>query len=205
MIKLMLVVVSAFLLSSCNETVDNLYKKVMPKPSVVAADDESTKGGAAAADESTKESVIAADGSKFKSSGSGFAGSNINSTSAPISPEQVAVADLKSSGVKFTLYFSFDGFGVDDAATKEIIKHANFMSENPKLKLRLEGHADERGTREYNLALGENRALAVKEVLGLYDLSSRIEVISFGEEKPIAQLHEESSWQKNRRVEFIYE
>jgi len=71
--------------------------------------------------------------------------------------------------------------------------------------LRLEGHADERGTREYNLALGENRALSVKEVLSLYDLSSRVEVISFGEEKPIAQSHDEAGWKMNRRVEFIYQ
>jgi len=71
--------------------------------------------------------------------------------------------------------------------------------------LRLEGHADERGTREYNLALGENRALAVKEVLGLYDLNSRVEVISFGEEIPLIQAHDESAWGKNRRVEFIYQ
>lgn len=79
------------------------------------------------------------------------------------------------------------------------------MRDNPTLDLRLEGHADERGTREYNLALGENRALAVKEILGLYDLSSRVKVVSFGEENPVVQLHDESAWQQNRRVEFIYQ
>jgi peptidoglycan-associated lipoprotein len=69
----------------------------------------------------------------------------------------------------------------------------------------LEGHADERGTREYNLALGENRALAVKDVLALYGLLSRTQVISYGEEKPISNEHNEEGWKKNRRVDFIYE
>ena len=117
-----------------------------------------------------------------------------------------AVAELKASDTNFVLYFSYDGADIGDKATQEIIKHANFMRDNPSVKLRLEGHADERGTREYNLALGENRALSVKEVLGLYEgLDGRIEVISFGEESPIAKAHDESGWEKNRRVEFIYQ
>ncbi len=191
--KILLTALSVSVLSSCstNEVKDaanNLYEKVMPRAELV---------------NSTEESVIAKDKSSFESQG--FSGSEISSSSAPVSADQVAVANLRSSGVAFTLNFAFDGFEIDEAATQEIIKHANFMRNNPQLKLRLEGHADERGTREYNLALGENRALAVKEILGLYELSSRVEVISFGEEKPIAQLHEESSWQKNRRVEFIYQ
>ena len=107
--------------------------------------------------------------------------------------------------MKFTLYFSFDGYEISEAATNEIIKHANLMKDYPQLNLRLEGHADERGTREYNLALGENRALAVKDVLALYGLLSRTQVISYGEEKPISNEHNEEGWKKNRRVDFIYE
>ena len=120
--------------------------------------------------------------------------------------KEQAVAKLKASDTNFVLYFSYDGADISDEATQEIIKHANFMRDNSSVKLRLEGHADERGTREYNLALGENRALSVKEVLGLYEgLDGRIEVISYGEEKPIVEAHNESGWEKNRRVEFIYE
>ena len=63
---------------------------------------------------------------------------------------------------------------------------------------------DERGTREYNLALGENRALSVKEVLGLYNLDDRIIVVSYGEESPILTGSNEEAWEKNRRVEFSY-
>ena len=115
------------------------------------------------------------------------------------------IVKFRKSDVSFILYFAYDNFDLDDFAINEIIKHANFMSDNPKIKLHLEGHADERGTRGYNLALGESRALSIKEVLNLYDLGDRIEVISYGEEKPYSLLHNKNGWNKNRRVEFIYE
>ena len=67
---------------------------------------------------------------------------------------KAAVAELeKVGGISFTLYFAFDDTEIDEAATRVIIEHANFMQNNPSVRLRLEGHADERGTREYNLAL----------------------------------------------------
>ena len=120
------------------------------------------------------------------------------------SANQEAIDTLKSSGVESVLYFAYDDTEIDEEATRVIIQHANFMQNNPSVNLRLEGHADERGTREYNLALGENRALSVEEVLGLYNLEDRIEVISFGEESPVAFTHDESAWKLNRRVEFVY-
>ncbi len=117
---------------------------------------------------------------------------------------KAAVLVLESSGISSTLYFAYDDTEIDEAATRVIIEHANFMQNNPSVRLRLEGHADERGTREYNLALGENRALSVKEVLGLYNLEDRVVVVSYGEERPIAIEHNEEAWEKNRRVEFVY-
>ena len=117
---------------------------------------------------------------------------------------KAAVAELEKVGGSFTIYFAYDDTEIDEAATRVIIEHANFMQNNPSVSLRLEGHADERGTREYNLALGENRALSVKEVLGLYNLDDRVVVVSFGEEQPIAIEHNEEAWEKNRRVEFVY-
>ena len=115
-----------------------------------------------------------------------------------------AVAELEKVGGSFTLYFAYDDTEIDEAATRVIIEHANFMQNNPSVRLRLEGHADERGTREYNLALGENRSLSVKEVLGLYNLEDRVVVVSYGEEQPVAMEHNEEAWEKNRRVEFVY-
>ena len=115
-----------------------------------------------------------------------------------------AAKELENSGIPSTLYFAFDDTEIDEAATRVIIEHANFMQNHPNVRLRLEGHADERGTREYNLALGENRALSVKEVLGLYNLEDRVVVVSYGEERPVAIEHTEEAWEKNRRVEFVY-
>ncbi len=117
---------------------------------------------------------------------------------------KAAVAELEKVGGSFTIYFAYDDTEIDEVATRVIIEHANFMQNNPSVRLRLEGHADERGTREYNLALGENRALSVKEVLSLYNLEDRVVVISYGEERPIAIEHNEEAWKKNRRVEFVY-
>ena len=117
---------------------------------------------------------------------------------------ELAVAELQKAGGSFVLYFAYDDTEIDEAATRVIIEHANLMQNNPSVRLRLEGHADERGTREYNLALGENRALSVKEVLGLYNLEDRVVVVSYGEERPVAIEHNEEAWEKNRRVEFVY-
>jgi len=117
---------------------------------------------------------------------------------------EMAAKELENSGIPSTLYFAFDDTEIDEAATRVIIEHASFMQNNPNVRLRLEGHADERGTREYNLALGENRALSVKEVLGLYNLEDRVVVVSYGEERPVAIEHNEEAWEKNRRVEFVY-
>ena len=117
---------------------------------------------------------------------------------------EAAISEFGNNADSFTLYFAYDDTEIDEVATRTIIQHANFMQENPSVNLRLEGHADERGTREYNLALGENRALSVKEVLGLYNLDDRIIVVSYGEESPILAGSNEEAWEKNRRVEFSY-
>ena len=117
---------------------------------------------------------------------------------------ETAISEFGNNADSFTLYFAYDDTEIDEVATRTIIQHANFMQENPSVNLRLEGHADERGTREYNLALGENRALSVKEVLGLYNLDDRIIVVSYGEESPILTGSNEEAWEKNRRVEFSY-
>ena len=117
---------------------------------------------------------------------------------------EAAISEFSNNADSFTLYFAYDDTEIDEVATRIIIQHANFMQNNPSVNLRPEGHADERGTREYNLALGENRALNVKEVLGLYNLDDRIIVVSYGEEQPILTGSNEEAWEKNRRVELVY-
>ena len=126
----------------------------------------------------------------------------------PIPKQEIKrlLATLETNNAKFNLHFDFDTDEISKEASQEIFKHAQFMTDNPKVRLRLEGHADERGSREYNLALAENRALRVKEVMSLYKgIEHRVSVVSYGEEQPISDISNESGWQKNRRVEFIYE
>ncbi len=102
-------------------------------------------------------------------------------------------------------YFDFDQAIVKRGGHTELNDHANVLSGNRMFHIRLEGHADERGTREYNLALGERRANAVRAYLLAQGASrSQIEVISYGEEKPVNRGHSERSWAKNRRVEIVY-
>ena len=114
-----------------------------------------------------------------------------------------------NSGVSQTLVgvflFDFDQAIVRRAAHAELNKHASALAGDRFIRVRVEGHADERGTREYNLALGERRADAVRAYLVSQGASnSQIEVISYGEEKPIVSGKNERSWAKNRRVELVY-
>ncbi len=102
-------------------------------------------------------------------------------------------------------YFDYDQAIVKRGGHSELNNHANVLSGDRKFRVRVEGHADERGTREYNLALGERRANAVRAYLLAQGATRRqIEVISFGEEKPISSGHSERSWAQNRRVEIVY-
>ena len=106
---------------------------------------------------------------------------------------------------KRTVYFEFDSSEIKPADREVIMAHAQYLASHPQTKVVLEGHADERGSREYNIALGERRAKAVSQFMLLQGASqSQIDVISFGEERPIALGHDESAWSLNRRVEIIY-
>ncbi|GAB6070042.1 peptidoglycan-associated lipoprotein Pal [Thiomicrorhabdus hydrogeniphila] len=102
------------------------------------------------------------------------------------------------------IYFDYDQYDLDDKATDIVRYHANILLQNPKEKLILKGNTDERGTPEYNLALGEKRAKAVEQAMMLFGVDkSRIEVISFGEEQPAVSGSNEMAWQKNRRVDIV--
>ncbi len=107
---------------------------------------------------------------------------------------------------KRRVYFAFDSSSLDDENRRIVEAHARYLSTHPNLKVTLEGHADERGTREYNLALGERRGQAVEKVIRILGGNgNNLSVTSFGEEKPLAPEHNESAWALNRRVEIIYQ
>ena len=122
---------------------------------------------------------------------------------------KLVVDSGNNSGVSQTLVgiflFDFDQAIVRRVAHAELNKHASALAGDRFIRVRVEGHADERGTREYNLALGERRADAVRAYLVSQGASnSQIEVISYGEEKPMVSGKNERSWAKNRRVELVY-
>jgi len=98
-------------------------------------------------------------------------------------------------------YFEFDSYVLTEQTQSALMAHAEYLKAAPR-SLRLEGHADERGSREYNMALGEKRAQAVKDFLSAQGVSAAVEVVSFGEEQPAEKGHAEASWSKNRRVEL---
>jgi peptidoglycan-associated lipoprotein len=103
------------------------------------------------------------------------------------------------------LYFEYDSSEVLPAYREVLEAHANYLAQNPNITVSLEGHADERGTREYNLALGERRSQGVKQhMMVLGPSSTQIRTTSYGEERPVADGHSEESWSQNRRVEIIY-
>ena len=103
------------------------------------------------------------------------------------------------------IYFDYDSSTVLPQFEEIIQAHAGFLQANPGLVTTLEGHADERGSREYNLALGERRALAVKQQLVVLGASpEQVRTVSYGEERPADPGHDEQAWGLNRRAEFIY-
>ncbi len=100
-------------------------------------------------------------------------------------------------------YFEFDRSDLSAEARAALVYHANYLKDNPSARYRLEGHADERGTREYNLALGERRAQAVERYLQVQGVSSnQLETISYGEENPVDPGTSEAAYSRNRRVEI---
>jgi len=103
------------------------------------------------------------------------------------------------------IYFAYDSSEVRPEFRPAIEAHARYLAANPNTIVTLEGHADERGSREYNLALGENRANSVKRQLSLLGASAgQIRTVSYGEERPAVDGHDESAWSQNRRVVIVY-
>lgn len=106
---------------------------------------------------------------------------------------------------KRTVYFDFDSAEIKGEGTDIVAAHAKYLAANPATRVRLEGHTDERGSREYNIGLGERRAQSVRRALLLQGAAdAQISTVSYGEERPAVAGHDEAAWAKNRRVEIIY-
>lgn len=103
-------------------------------------------------------------------------------------------------------YFDYDSSAINDNYKRALKAHANYLKSHPSAKLRVEGHTDERGSTEYNIALGERRAQTVARYMESQGAPSRqIVIVSYGREKPAAQGHDEDAWKYNRRALLVYE
>jgi peptidoglycan-associated lipoprotein len=106
---------------------------------------------------------------------------------------------------QLVVYFDYDQADIKPEYTALLAAHGQFLARNANAQLRLEGHADERGSREYNIGLGERRAQAVRRVLLLQGASAtQLTTVSYGEERPAATGSDEEAWRLNRRVELVY-
>lgn len=117
----------------------------------------------------------------------------------------MALDDPSSPLSNRTIYFEFDSSEVTAEARDIIAAHANYLAANPEMRVVLEGHADERGSREYNIGLGDRRAQSVRRLLEFQGvMPDQIRTVSYGEEKPAVEGHGEQAWSQNRRVEIVY-
>ncbi len=104
------------------------------------------------------------------------------------------------------IYFDFDRSDIRPEYAQVIAAHARKLAASPNLKVRLEGHTDERGSREYNIGLGERRAQSIRRAMLLQSVGdAQLNTVSYGEERPAVDGHDEGAWAKNRRVEIVYQ
>lgn len=124
---------------------------------------------------------------------------------AVVTPAPMAgLEDQIKAFVDANIYFAFDKYSLDAQARETLAQKAEFLKTNPNITIQIEGHCDERGTTEYNLALGERRAKAAQDyIVSLGITKERIAIISYGEEKPAEDGHSEEAWSKNRRDHFV--
>lgn len=124
-------------------------------------------------------------------------------TAAP-EEEVLATAEGRTSAGLLPVYFDFDKYNMRSGQTSRLDQNAKWLKKNPTAKIRIEGNCDERGSNEYNLALGERRANSAQEYLTNLGIApERIETLSYGEERPLCFEHDEECWTKNRRADFI--
>ncbi len=132
-------------------------------------------------------------------------GNPVTSTTTSMAPLPAYLDPKNPISTQRSVYFDFDDFSVKNEYQGLIERHGKYLMSMPKLAIRIEGNADERGSAEYNLALGQKRAEAVRKALEIYGVKdSQLEAVSWGSEHPKAQGHDETSWAQNRRADLSY-
>jgi peptidoglycan-associated lipoprotein len=160
-------------------------------------------GVAGCSSKPVKPSAPAESANAGAAAGASTAGDNAASAAAGADDEAAG----PQSGLLATrvIYFDFDSSEIKDAGVDVVAAHAKYLAAHPSTRVRLEGHTDERGSREYNIGLGERRAQAVRRALMLQGATEgQITTVSYGEERPAVTGHDEQAWSKNRRVEVVY-
>ena len=171
-------------------------------------DEMPTDGDGAAVDQS-QDGTSTVDGGSDGADTSGLDGSDGGDGTAIVDGPPMTVTEKleQTEGAlsNRTIYFEFDSAKLTSESIDILETHGNFVAGNGEVSVRLEGHADERGSREYNIALGDRRAQSVRRVLLFQGASSdQVETVSYGEEQPAVSGHDDEAWGKNRRVELIY-
>ena len=208
-----IILMSAFILAACsNQSVKD--DSVGSGGNSNASGDNNDKSvvSSNSNNNSTTNSTLNPDGSSNVST-SEQGGSQFNylpgTNNDPNNTQDISLAGLSDSSNLLSqriIYFDYDKSGIRPEYMILINTHAKLLAKYPNLKMRLEGHADERGSREYNVALSAARSQSVKNIMVAQGPSSnQMRTIGFGEEVPIVRGHNASSWQKNRRVEIKYD
>jgi peptidoglycan-associated lipoprotein len=134
--------------------------------------------------------------------GEAAAGAGTSTTASSLTAQQQALADLKSKSV---VYFDFDSSEISPQYVQVVAAHAAYLVKFPTARVRLEGHTDERGSREYNIGLGERRAQTVRRALMVQGVAeAQITTVSYGEERPAVEGSDEAAFAQNRRVEMVH-
>jgi peptidoglycan-associated lipoprotein len=138
------------------------------------------------------------------SPGEGQRGTTGESTTGQTSLDELQKGKPPTSGPLKDIHFGFDRYDLEGEARETLKVNADWLKKNPSARIEIEGHCDERGTNEYNLALGAKRAQAAKDYLVTLGIATeRLSTISYGEEIPVCKEHNESCWQQNRRARFV--
>lgn len=174
----------------------NIYRIIILGLVTILSACETTGGSGSLSGDDAGESGNQAGGqsgaeSKGLQSGPGYSASALDDPQSPLS--------------KRVIYFMYDSAEIKPEFIPVVEAHARYLASHPQIQVAVEGHADERGSREYNIALGEQRAYSIARKLGIQGAGdSQLRIVSYGEEKPVSYGHDEAAWQLNRRVEIIY-
>lgn len=193
-IRLTLVIVSALLAAGCSSTGGSPEDAAGANSAGFGAN---TNGVGLGYDQQGGAGAFGSNGSGFGGAGGGrggagrYSAADLDNPSSPLS--------------KKVVYFQYDSSEVSPEYVPVVTAHAEFLAGNSTQQVTLEGHADERGTREYNIALGEQRAKSIANMLRLQGVTdAQMRIVSYGEEKPNCMEHDDACWHQNRRVEFAY-